>query len=61
MVLEEYRGKGIAKRLTLEAIDSIRKDYPLKTLFVWPFSKEGELLAEAIAKASSLPLLKRPE
>src|SRR4051812_44338143 len=39
MVLEEYRGKGIAKRLTLEAIGKIRKDHPLKKLFVWPFSK----------------------
>jgi ribosomal protein S18 acetylase RimI-like enzyme len=59
MVLEEYRRKGIAKRLTLEAIDSIRKDHPIKTLFVWPFSNEGEILAQGIAIKTSLPLLKR--
>ena len=59
MVLEEFRGKGIAKRLTLEAIKNIRKTNPIKTLFVWPFSKEGDLLAASIAKSCGLPLLKR--
>jgi predicted GNAT family acetyltransferase len=59
MVLDEYRNKGIAKRLTLEAIENIRKDHPLKALFVWPFSIEGEKLAETIAKSVSLPLVKR--
>src|ERR1700758_1614728 len=42
MVLPEYRTKGIAKRLTIESINKIREDHPIKTLFVWPFSKEGE-------------------
>ena len=59
MVLPEYRRKGIAKRLTLEAIKNIRKEHAIQTLFVWPFSKEGNLLAEEIAKQSSLNLLKR--
>jgi hypothetical protein len=59
MALEEYRGKGIAKRLTIEAIESIRKKHPLKSLFVWPFSQEGNGLAESISKAVGLPLLKR--
>ncbi len=59
MVLEEFRGKGIAKRMTIEAIENIRKDHPVKKLFVWPFSKEGDGLAETIAKSTSLPLLKR--
>jgi GNAT superfamily N-acetyltransferase len=59
MVLEEYRGKGIAKRLTLEAIEKIRKHHPLKKLFVWPFSKEGDGLAETISRETALPLLKR--
>ena len=59
MVLPEYRSKDIAKRLTLEAIESIRKDHSLQALFVWPFSKEGEGLAETIATLTSLPLLKR--
>ena len=59
MVLPEYRRKGIAKRLTLKAIETIRKDHPLKSLFVWAFSKEGEALAEDIAKETKLPLKKR--
>jgi ribosomal protein S18 acetylase RimI-like enzyme len=61
LVLEEYRKKGIAKRLTLEAIESIRKEHPLKALFVWTFSKEGDLGAEAMARYTSLPLYKRPK
>jgi ribosomal protein S18 acetylase RimI-like enzyme len=61
MVLSEFRNKGIAKKLTLKAIESIKKQHPIKSLFVWPFTKEGDLLAERIAKLSSLPLLKRKE
>ena len=59
MVLPEYRNKGIAKRLTIEAINNIRKEHNIQTLFVWPFSKKGEKLSEEIAKQTSLPLLKR--
>jgi hypothetical protein len=59
MVLDEYRGKGIAKKLTVDAINSIRKDHPIKILFVWAFSKEGEGLAESVAKATGLPLKKK--
>lgn len=59
MVLEEYRNKGIAKQLTIDAIENIRKDYPIKTLFVWPFSKEGESLAEKVSQLTGLPLRKR--
>jgi ribosomal protein S18 acetylase RimI-like enzyme len=59
LVLEEYRRKGIAKRLTLKAIESIRKEHPLKALFVWTFSKEGDLGSEALARYTSLPLYKR--
>lgn len=61
MVLPEYRGKGIARKLTVEAIESIRKDHPIKSLFAWVFSKEGEGLAESVAKAVGLPLYKRPD
>jgi predicted GNAT family acetyltransferase len=56
MTLPEHRNKGIAKRLTLEAIESIRKTNPVKELFVWPFSVEGKRLAESIAKIAGLPL-----
>jgi ribosomal protein S18 acetylase RimI-like enzyme len=59
LVLEEYRRKGIANRLTLAAIESIRKEHTLKALFVWTFSKEGDLGAEALARYTSLPLYKR--
>lgn len=61
MVLEEYRRKGIAKQLTLAALEAIRKDHPIKSLFVWTFSKEGLLGAEALARLTSLPLQSRIE
>jgi GNAT superfamily N-acetyltransferase len=61
LVLEEYRRKGIAKKLSLNAIELISRDHPLKALFVWAFSKEGDLVAETIARLSSLPLYKRTE
>jgi len=59
LVLEEYRRKGIAKRLTLQAIENMRKDHPLKALFVWAFSPEGDFAAETIARLAELPLYKR--
>ena len=59
LVLEEYRRKGIVKRLALQAIENIRKDHPIKSLFVWPFSHEGDLCSAAIAHKASLPLFKR--
>jgi hypothetical protein len=61
LVLEEYRRKGIVKDLVLKAIKNMQKDHTLKSLFVWPFSKEGDLTAATIARMSSLPLYKRPE
>jgi hypothetical protein len=61
LTLIEYRRKGIVKQLTIEAITKIRKDYPLKALFVWPFSSEGNLGAETIAQLTNLPLYKRSE
>jgi GNAT superfamily N-acetyltransferase len=61
LVLEEYRRQGIAKQLTLAAIKQVRKGHPLKALFVWAFSKEGDLGSETIARLTSLPLYKRLE
>jgi predicted GNAT family acetyltransferase len=58
MVLEEYRGKGLARKMTLEAIENIKKEHPIKTLFVWAFSKEGDGLAVRVAQLTGLPLLK---
>lgn len=60
MVLDEYRRKGIAKRLTLRAIESIRHDHPIQSLFVWTFSNEGLLAAKALALETGLPLIQRP-
>jgi hypothetical protein len=57
MTLPECRNKGITKNLTLKAIEKIRKKHPIKSLFVWPFSKEGAMLAEKIAATVNLPLL----
>lgn len=54
--LKEERGKGKTKELCLTAINEIKKDHPIETLFVWPFTKEGEALANSIANASSLKL-----
>lgn len=54
--LPEYRGKGITTKLALDAIDAIRKDHPISSLFVWPFTDQGKKLAEKIAKKSGLAL-----
>lgn len=59
MVLEEYRRKGITRRLSLQSIEAIRKDHPLKAAFVWAFSPEGDLAAESIARSAGLQLYKR--
>lgn len=59
LVLEEYRRKGITKQLALKAIESISSDHPIKALFVWPFSHEGNLASEAIARLAKLPLYHR--
>jgi hypothetical protein len=55
----QHRGKGIAKQLIIDAIGSIKKEHPIKVLFVWAFSKEGESLAEKVAVETGLPLKKR--
>jgi len=59
IALPEYRKKGIAKRITTEAIESIMKNNPIKAFFVWPFSNEGEGLSELIAAKYKLPLHKK--
>ena len=59
MVLEEYRRKGIMKQLALDAIQRIRQDHPIQSLFVWTFSEEGRLSAKALSQTVSLPLHQR--
>ena len=59
LVLPEYRGKGIAKRLLTTAIRSMRRDHPIECLFYWAFSKKGGKLARSVARAAKLPLMRR--
>ena len=60
LVLPEWRKKGLATKVGLEAIKQIRKDHPIKYLFTWNFSAEGANLADSAAEYEHLPLLKRP-
>lgn len=59
LLLEEYRGKGIAQSLAVKAIESISVDHSIQALFMWAFSKEGEKLAEKLSGLIGLPLYKR--
>lgn len=59
LVLEEFRQQGIVKRLTLNAINEIKKHHQIEALLVWPFTDEGRHSAERIAQASELPILVR--
>ena len=59
LLLEEFRGKGIAQNLTVKAIESIKINHSIKALFFWAFSKEGEKLAEKVSSLIGLPLYKR--
>jgi GNAT superfamily N-acetyltransferase len=59
LVLEEFRRKGIASQLSLKAIEEIRKDYAINSLFAWTYTAEGEIVAKSIASKCKLPLLIR--
>jgi hypothetical protein len=59
LLLEEFRGKGIAQRLGFKAIENIMADHSIKALFFWAFSKEGEKLAKKASDLMGLPLYKR--
>ena len=59
LVLPEFRGQGIAKRLALQAVKSIQAQHPIRCLFYWAFSREGEKLAGSLAKETGLPLYRR--
>jgi ribosomal protein S18 acetylase RimI-like enzyme len=59
LVLPEHQRKGLATRMTLEALDHLRHDHPIEALFVWTFSEAGRASAQAIAQAAYLPLLER--
>jgi GNAT superfamily N-acetyltransferase len=61
LVLPEYRGKGVARELLACAIRSICDEHPIRSLFYWAFSPEGESLASAVAREFSLPLIARKD
>ena len=56
LVLPEYRGKGLAKRLLTKAVRTIRKEHDIAWLFYWGFSREGRRLAASVARELDLPL-----
>jgi GNAT superfamily N-acetyltransferase len=59
LVLPERRGRGLARGLATEAIRAIQRDHPIRELFYWGFSEEGDRLAESVARESGLPLVRR--
>lgn len=59
MVLEEFRRKGIAKKLAFEALSKIRESHPIEAIFVWAFTQDGNIASESLAKISGLPLFKK--
>ena len=60
LVLPEFRKQGRAFRQAAGAIAHIRKSHPIKFLYAWGFSKEGEQLAQKLAADAQLPLLSKP-
>jgi hypothetical protein len=61
MVLPEYRTGGLATRLVVNAVRAIGNDHPIRHLFYWSFTEEGDRLARAVSRLCNLPLLKRKE
>jgi ribosomal protein S18 acetylase RimI-like enzyme len=59
LVLDEYRRKGIARRLATTALQSIIAGHPINTIFIWSFSPEGEAFAASVAGGLGLPLRRR--
>ena len=54
--LPEYRHKGKTKNICLKAIENMRTNFPIATLYVWAFTPEGESLAKKLAAESKLGL-----
>ena len=61
LVLPEYRNQGLSKRMLTGAIQAIRKDHPIKALYYWAFSEEGDALAISVSRSTGLSVMKRPE
>jgi ribosomal protein S18 acetylase RimI-like enzyme len=50
LVLPEFRKQGIAHKLSYDAIQNMKKNFQVKHLYAWPFSEDGEKLAQKISK-----------
>lgn len=61
IVLPEFRRSGVALRLTVQAIDSMKRDLPIRYALVWPFSSEGELLAKKVGDSCALQVRARSQ
>lgn len=61
LVLEEYRRKGIILKMAVDAINRIKEEHSITSLFTWPFTSEGDLAAEKVSKITGLPLYKRTD
>lgn len=59
LVLPEFRRRGLARALVLDAVRAITQDHPIDSLFVWSFTTEGNRLAGKIAEELSLPIFER--
>jgi hypothetical protein len=59
LVLPEYRRSGLAMKVTLDAINSIRAQHAITSLCYWKFSDGGKKLAEAIATQLGLELFEK--
>lgn len=59
LVLPEFRKKGLASNLILQAIDELKRSFAIRFLYVWPFTEEGNRLSDALANKLQLPLFKR--
>ena len=57
--LPEYRGHGQTKKLCVDSIWKICMDHPIMNLFVWPFTADGEILAESISNECLMKLFKK--
>ena len=54
LALPEARGTGKVTALALAAIELMRKDHGIEELLVWPFTKEGDALAEKLKVKTGL-------
>jgi hypothetical protein len=56
LVLPEHRRKGLARETAVKAVREIAREQPIRELYAWTFSAEGEALAVSIAQDVKLPL-----